>query len=185
MLYDTPPPCKFRLFRIEILPPTTKVQQHGGSALRAATMMPTTIHPSTIITLCGRLHNSATHTCDVFSSDLRPRTHARRLLKIMPSVSSLLSIVGALLMAHAAYSTLHFRSILQDLGDVNEPIPPLDVYVELGVSFTMLLLGELLGAGQLQSVDVFAQNRKPLVAPAWRTRNFDIYECRLKPTKRA
>ena len=78
-------------------------------------------------------------------------------------------------MAHAAYSTLHFRSILQDLGDVNEPIPPLDVYIELGLSFVLLLVGELMATGSLQSADVFAPNRKPLAAPLYRTRKFDIY----------
>ncbi len=98
----------------------------------------------------------------------------------MASLSSLLTTVGALLMAHAAYSTLHFRSILQDLGDVQEPIPPLDVYIEVALSFTMLLVGELMAAGSLQSADVFAKNRKPLVAPQYRTRNFDIYEYRSK-----
>lgn len=101
----------------------------------------------------------------------------------MPSVSALLTFFGSLLLAHAAYSTLHFRSILQDLGDVSEPIPPFDVYVELGVSFAMILVGQLVGAGSLQSVDVFAPNRKPLVAPQWRTRDFDIYEFRSKQIK--
>lgn len=95
-------------------------------------------------------------------------------------MSSLLTVLGGLLMAHAAYSTLHFRSILQDLGDVEEPIPPIDVYVELGLSFVMLLVGELTSMGSLQSVDILAQGRKPLVAPQYRTRNFDIYEYRSK-----
>mmetsp|Transcript_68787 Transcript_68787/g.199572 ORF Transcript_68787/g.199572 Transcript_68787/m.199572 type:complete len:101 (+) Transcript_68787:124-426(+) len=95
-------------------------------------------------------------------------------------MSNVLTSIGAFLMAHAAYSTLHFRSILQDLGDVQEPIPPMDVYVELAISFTLLLLGQLMGAGSLQSVEVFAPNRKPLAAPAYRTRNFDIYT-HLKP----
>jgi hypothetical protein len=98
-------------------------------------------------------------------------------------MASLLSILGGLLMAHAAYSTLHYRSILLDLGDVGEPIPPLDVYVELGLSFTMLLVGQFMNMGGLQSVDVMAQGRKPLVAPQYRTRNFDIYEYRTKATK--
>lgn len=86
-------------------------------------------------------------------------------------------------MAHAAYSTLHFRSILQDLGDVNEPIPPLDVYLELLLSFVVLLVGELMAIGSLQSADVFAPNRKPLAAPLYRTRKFDIYVHPIKQSK--
>ena len=96
---------------------------------------------------------------------------------------SLLTVLGVILMAHAAYSTLHFRSILQDLGDVDEPIPPLDVYLELALSFAMLLVGQLLDMGSLQSVDVSAKGRKPLVAPRYRTRKFDIYEYRSTEAK--
>lgn len=90
----------------------------------------------------------------------------------------MMTTLGAVLMAHAALSTLHFRSILQDLEDVHEPIPPMDVYVELAVSFLLILMGQLMEMGRLQSVDVFSPHRKPLVAPAYRTRNFDIYQHR-------
>jgi len=96
----------------------------------------------------------------------------------MSALSTMMTTLGTVLMAHAAYSTLHFRSILQDLGDgvvQQEAIPPIDVYIELVVSFILLLLGQLMGMGKLQSAEVFSQNRMPLVAPAYRTRNFDIY----------
>ena len=101
----------------------------------------------------------------------------------MTAASSILTTVGVLLMAHAAYSTLHFRSILQDLGDVNEPIPPLDVYVELVLSFVILFVGQLMATGSLQSADVFSPNRKPLAAPLYRTRKFDIYLHAVKASK--
>jgi hypothetical protein len=96
----------------------------------------------------------------------------------MTSLPTIMTTLGAVLMAHAAYSTLHFRSILHDLGDVQEPIPPMDVYVELAISFLLLLVGQLIDMGRLQSADVFSPNRTPLAAPAYRTRNFDIYEYR-------
>lgn len=104
-------------------------------------------------------------------------------------------------MAHAAYSTLHYRSILQDLGDGvvlldDQPIPPMDVYIELILSFFMILIGQLIGMGSLQPVEVIIvgasntkqqqqqqQHRRPLAAPAYRTRNFDIYEHRGKILK--
>jgi hypothetical protein len=69
--------------------------------------------------------------------------------------------------------------LIQDQKE--HPIPPLDVYVEIAVSFASILLGELISVGSLQSADIFSsKNRKPLVAPAYRTRDFDIYSNRSK-----
>ena len=104
----------------------------------------------------------------------------------MPSPSSILTGLGALCMVHAAYSCLHYRSILLDLDlEGNFAIPPVDVYVEVGISFMVLLLGQLAGAGSFQSVEVFAKGHRPLVAPVYRTRDFDIYENRLKVMKKS
>merc|ERR1740130_412970 len=104
---------------------------------------------------------------------------------------------------------MHYRSILQDLDlvatsssgsdgqqhqDETETsssssetmmIPPIDVYIEVVIAFLLILLGELYGIGSLQSVElvVSAENevkRKSLVAPAYRTRDFDIYNNRSK-----
>jgi hypothetical protein len=100
----------------------------------------------------------------------------------MPSLSSLLTCLGALLMLHSAYSCLHYRGILQDY-DLQESIsiPPIDVYIEVGAAFLSLLLGEMIGSGSLQSVDVLGnQARRPLVAPPYKTRDFDIYANRSK-----
>jgi hypothetical protein len=103
----------------------------------------------------------------------------------MPSVSSLLTALGSVLILHAAYSCLHYRSILQDL-DLEESfqIPPADVYVEVGLAFVVLLVGELLGVGSLQPVEVTIkanqQKRRPMVAPNFKTRDFDIYANRSK-----
>jgi Membrane magnesium transporter len=98
----------------------------------------------------------------------------------MSPVSVFLSSAGAVLLLHAAYSCMHYRSILQDLDLNDDPsysIPPVDVYVEVAVSFGMIVLGELIGMGSLQPVDIFASSkkRKPLMAPAHRTRDFDLY----------
>jgi hypothetical protein len=102
----------------------------------------------------------------------------------MPSVTVFLSVTGVFLMIHSAYSCMHYRSLLQDMDLLQHgkqyPIPPMDVYLEVAVSFVMILLGELLSMGKLQSVDVFSSQstRKPLVAPLYRTRDFDIYNQR-------
>ena len=103
----------------------------------------------------------------------------------MPSFSSLLTAVGSVLMIHAAYSCLHYRSILQDL-DLEDTfsIPPMDVYVEVGMSYFILLLAELLRTGSFQPVEVAVKvnqpKRKTLGAPAYQTRDFDIYRNRSK-----
>ena len=125
------------------------------------------------------------------------------------SISFFLKGTGAILMLHAAYSCMHYRSILQDLDlvatsssgsdgqhqDETETssssssetmmIPPIDVYIEVVIAFLLILLGELYGIGSLQSVElvVSAENevkRKSLTAPAYRTRDFDIYNNRSK-----
>jgi hypothetical protein len=122
----------------------------------------------------------------------------------MPSNAFLLKGTGALLMLHAAYSCMHYRSILMDLdlldatssasasssaGEtvVSETVavPPMDVYIEVLLAFGLLLLGELLGMGPLQSVELLSTSssgisHKPLVAPAHKTRDFDIYSNRSK-----
>jgi hypothetical protein len=123
----------------------------------------------------------------------------------MPSISFLLKGTGALLMLHAAYSCMHYRSILMDLdlldstttassSSVSETtaasdtvaVPPMDVYIELALAFGLLLLGELLGMGPLQSVELLqdaaasGSSHKPLVAPAHKTRDFDVYSNRSK-----
>jgi len=131
----------------------------------------------------------------------------------MPSTALFLKCTGAVLVLHAAYSCMHYRSILQDLdlldtsssssssafGDVASAsassqdaaapsmmIPPMDVYIEVALAFCLLLLGELLAMGPLQSVELTSSksgttsSRKPLVAPAHKTRDFDIYNNRSK-----
>mmetsp|Transcript_114148 Transcript_114148/g.233571 ORF Transcript_114148/g.233571 Transcript_114148/m.233571 type:complete len:140 (-) Transcript_114148:301-720(-) len=122
----------------------------------------------------------------------------------MPSAAVFLKGTGALLMLHAAYSCLHYRSILQDLDLLSESgagggsspaefvespssspspgatIPPVDVYLEVALAFAVLLLGELVAMGPLQSVELVGGSGKPLSAPSHRTRDFDVYANRSK-----
>jgi Membrane magnesium transporter len=114
-----------------------------------------------------------------------PAPQNQHPFQTMPSLSLFLSVTGVVLMLHSAYSCMHYRSLLQDmdlLQDNNNnkyPIPPMDVYVEVALSFVMILLGELLSMGKLQSVDVFSTSkRQPLMAPPYRSRDFDIYNNR-------
>jgi hypothetical protein len=111
---------------------------------------------------------------------------------------SFLTWIGSLLMLHAAFSCLHYRSILSDLdldestadADYRFPIPPMDVVAEVGIAFFIVLLGELATIGSLQPVEVIttsksggngsSKQRRPFQAPAYRSRDFDIYAKRGK-----
>mmetsp|Transcript_45079 Transcript_45079/g.109075 ORF Transcript_45079/g.109075 Transcript_45079/m.109075 type:complete len:107 (+) Transcript_45079:106-426(+) len=102
-------------------------------------------------------------------------------------MSSILSIVGWIMIMHSAYSCLHFRGILLDY-DLQESvsIPPTDVYIEVGAGFLLLLISEIMGAGTFQTVDVLGPGkRRPLAAPGYKTRGFDIYENRSKALNKA
>ncbi|KAL3897988.1 MAG: hypothetical protein SGARI_006782, partial [Bacillariaceae sp.] len=101
----------------------------------------------------------------------------------MPSNSFIISTIGGVLLLHSAYSCMHYRSLLQDMDLIGEqddtqneyPIPPMDVYIEVAVAFGLILLGELISVGKMQPVDIFAsKDRKPLMAPPYRTRDFDV-----------
>ena len=105
--------------------------------------------------------------------------------------SSLILTVGALLLFHAAYSCLHYRELLRDLEDAGYEgdtgmIPPADVWIEVAAGFVVILGAELTRSGSsLRPVSTrgkILQGKKmtPLAAPAYRSRDFDIYTTRAK-----
>lgn len=103
----------------------------------------------------------------------------------MPSFASILKATGAVLMLHAAYSCMHYRSILSDL-DLLETTSgaPTDVVIEVGLAFFLILVGELIGMGPLSSVEVVGGStktkKKTLLAHPHTTRDFDVYSNRSK-----
>ena len=99
-------------------------------------------------------------------------------------ISTSLTSAGALLLLHAAYSCLHYKSLLQELDisldDISDKrsLPPYDVYVECALGLLVVFAGQLLGpgAGSWQPCITSGNTkRRPLAAPAFRTREFDIY----------
>ena len=98
----------------------------------------------------------------------------------MPSFSSKSSIVttiGVTLILHSAYSCLHYRSLAKvaDIPDTSSP--PVDVVIEVILAFGLCLLGQLM-CGTFHQVKVSSKDGKrkvEIVAPAYRTRDFDLF----------
>jgi Membrane magnesium transporter len=103
------------------------------------------------------------------------------------STGTACTLTGFVLLLHAAYSCLHFKSLLQELdievdaGFGGRTVPPLDVQVECLVALLIVFAGQLLGPGQgtwqpcLTTTSITGAKRRPLAAPAYITRDFDIY----------
>jgi hypothetical protein len=100
--------------------------------------------------------------------------------------SKFLSIAGAVLLIHAAYSCMTYRELVQELqesGAVNVPdpeTPPFDVLLEVTIGFLALLMGEFVREGSMLRPIQSYQNMRPLAAPVYKTREFDIYTTRAK-----
>mmetsp|Transcript_1702 Transcript_1702/g.2433 ORF Transcript_1702/g.2433 Transcript_1702/m.2433 type:complete len:108 (+) Transcript_1702:258-581(+) len=103
------------------------------------------------------------------------------------STSQLLLVSGILLTLHSAYSCLHYRELLRDLeeasGDISDyPLPPLDVWIEVFLGAIIILISELVRSGStLQPVATKGGfTKRPMMAPAYRSREFDIYTSRAR-----
>jgi hypothetical protein len=129
------------------------------------------------------LHCSAPHQTEIIhwkSTSLHYNT--------IITMGYLLMAFGTLVLIHATFSCLHYRSLLLELDDAeaeSHPLPPMDVWVEIVAGFLILLLAELTRNGSsLQPVSnatpFGAAKKRPLMAPAFRTRDFDIYAGRCK-----
>ena len=111
----------------------------------------------------------------------------------MPSTSTVLFAVGTILILHSAYSCSHYRELLQSLRDsgmeedvlLHQPRLPLDVWMEVAFGFGSILISELIRPGSaLRPIQQTAASKRgqppPLMAPPYRTRDFDIYATRAK-----
>lgn len=96
----------------------------------------------------------------------------------------LLNGIGVVLLLHAAYSCLHFRNLAAELELSDLQIPPLDVALECASGFLLLLLSQIfVSTTQLVPITVALQT-KSLAAPAYQTRDFDIYSNRASAMKK-
>ena len=110
-------------------------------------------------------------------------------------ISTTFTLTGSLLLLHAAYSCLHFKSLLQELeipfeagSGGTRSVPPPDVYVECALGLLVLFVGQLLGPGAgvwQPCVTGGTTKRRPLAAPAYKSRDFDVYADRSLPVNKA
>jgi Membrane magnesium transporter len=122
----------------------------------------------------------------------------------MVLMSQSLLVVGCVLIVHAAYSLQHFRSLVKDLvesstgvsldveddsslsSSVDYRMPPLDVWIELGIAFVILLTSELTRSGSSFPMAIVkkgdalrCKNLIPSVMAApFMSRDYDIYTTR-------
>lgn len=101
----------------------------------------------------------------------------------MLSVNTVLSGLGVLLLFHSAYSALQYRTILLEAADVPDGFtpdrPPIDAAVEALIAFALCLVGQLMSESLLGVRATTAKGgRASSVAPAYVTRDFDIYATR-------
>lgn len=103
-------------------------------------------------------------------------------------LSTSCTIAGTILLLHAAYSCLHFKALLQELDislddedDGSRRVPPPDVVVECALALVVVLVGQLLQSGSAWQPCITTnagEKRRPLAAPAFQTRDFDVYSDR-------
>mmetsp|Transcript_3286 Transcript_3286/g.7208 ORF Transcript_3286/g.7208 Transcript_3286/m.7208 type:complete len:112 (-) Transcript_3286:244-579(-) len=102
----------------------------------------------------------------------------------MLSISALLSGFGVFLVLHSAYSALQYRTILLSARDVpdglNPDRPPADAVLEVLFAFGLCLVGQLSSETFLSVKTTTARGGRTAssVAPAYKSRDFDIYATR-------
>eukprot|EP00569_Conticribra_weissflogii_P009987 CAMPEP_0171361742 /NCGR_PEP_ID=MMETSP0879-20121228/2180_1 /TAXON_ID=67004 /ORGANISM="Thalassiosira weissflogii, Strain CCMP1336" /LENGTH=114 /DNA_ID=CAMNT_0011868477 /DNA_START=284 /DNA_END=628 /DNA_ORIENTATION=- len=100
------------------------------------------------------------------------------------SAKSAMTSAGVLFILHSTYSCLQYRSlaVAADLPDTSSP--PLDVVLEVFLGFFLCLVGQLM-CGPFHEVRMAGgssvkRNRVEIVAPPFRSRDFDLFTTRAK-----
>lgn len=102
----------------------------------------------------------------------------------MPKSTSMMNYLGIVVLLHAAYSNLHYRSILSsstlDLLQygINPTSPPIDVVLEVLIGFSLCLVATLIGSGPFTKVT--GDGRDQIKAPMHVSRDFDLFCTRAK-----
>ncbi len=105
------------------------------------------------------------------------------------TIANITTCIGLLLVCHSAYSCLHYRSLelvvdrgggstISSRGMNGTSAPPMDVILEVFVGFLLCLCGQLVSIGPLVEINKSSSTTKPIVAPMYKSRVFDIYNTR-------
>jgi hypothetical protein len=116
-------------------------------------------------------------------------------------MSQSLLVVGCVLIVHSAYSLQHYRSLVHDIVesttgvslDVEDDtsvssvvyrIPPMDIWIELGIAFALILTSEFTRSGSsfscaiVKKGETLGSNNKSIMAAPFMSRDYDIYTTR-------
>jgi hypothetical protein len=154
----------------------------------------------------ARLDHTARNKATKPENNAKKRTMTGTFLS--GTVPLTLSIV---LILHAAFSLQHYRALMQDILEDNASLPnslistttttgaaavqhkdhdiathiaiPLDIWLEISIGYGILVVSELWSRGSMQPVLSKGRRPRPIVAPVYRTRDFDIYETRARGLK--
>mmetsp|Transcript_18886 Transcript_18886/g.42056 ORF Transcript_18886/g.42056 Transcript_18886/m.42056 type:complete len:114 (+) Transcript_18886:90-431(+) len=105
----------------------------------------------------------------------------------MGLIVTLLSWGGVGVLLHSTYSCLHYRSLAlaADIQDASSP--PADVVIEAILGFVLCLVGQLKMCGPFHQVRITGktpgreqEKRREIIAPAYRTRDFDRFTTRVR-----
>jgi hypothetical protein len=97
-----------------------------------------------------------------------------------------MNYLGMIVLLHAAYSNLHYRSILSSSTldvlqyGINPASPPIDVVIEVLIGFSLCLMATLIGSGPFTKVT--GEGRNQIKAPPHISRDFDLFCTRAKYT---
>ena len=102
------------------------------------------------------------------------------------AMALLVTSLGVGIVLHSTYSCLHYRSLAlaADIQDASSP--PVDVVIEVMLGFALCLVGQLM-CGPFHQVRITGktqgrgqEKRREIVAPAYRTRDFDRFTTRVR-----
>eukprot|EP00804_Cyclotella_cryptica_P016496 CCRYP_004718-RA/>CCRYP_004718-RA protein AED:0.00 eAED:0.00 QI:106/-1/1/1/-1/1/1/315/116 len=101
------------------------------------------------------------------------------------SAESILTSMGTVLILHSTYSCLQYRSLAMAADLLDTTSPPIDVVIEVFLGFLLCLMGQLM-CGSFHEVRKSGLSlgsgvkRAEIVAPAYRTRDFDLFVTRAR-----
>lgn len=93
------------------------------------------------------------------------------------SPKTILTNIGIALLLHASYYNLNHHS--NEVEKIKENTP-FNVLLEVMIGFICCLIGRMIAIGPFLEISASSPSKLELVAPVYRTRDFDIFNNRRK-----